>query len=158
MGPSDHLLRTLAGVPPGARVVDVACGAGRHLDPLARLGFDVWGAAETPADVEAARQRLAGVLGADEAARRVTRGAPDALGYPDAWADWLVVAGVDDLAAVLAEAARVLAPGAWVWVETAGAVDDLEADAAAAGLVVAEAPSDGGGVVHAIFRRPGGVG
>ena len=158
MGPSDHLLRTLAAVSPGTRVVDVACGQGRHLDPLARLGFDVWGAAEAPADVEAARQRLADVLGTDEAARRVTLGAPDALGYPDAWADWLVVADVDDVAAALAEAARVLAPGAWVWVETTGAADDIQAVADAAGLVVAEAPAEDDGVARAIFRRPGGVG
>ena len=152
--PSAHLLRTLAAVPPGARVVDAACGEGRHLDPLARLGFDVWGSA---ADVAAARQRLADVLGEDEAARRVTRAAPDALGYPDAWADWVVVADVPDLADALAEAARVLKPGAWVWAE-ADARESLDAAAEAAGLATAEAPAEGDGAWHAIYRRAGSVG
>ena len=130
MAPSDHLLRTLAAVPPGARVVDAACGSGRHLVPLAHLGFDVWGSAADADDVDAARQRLAEILGPEEAARRVTPAAPDALGYPDAWADWMVLAGPDDLADALAEAARVLKPGAWVWVERSGA-DGLQETAGA---------------------------
>lgn len=157
MGPSDHLLRTLAAVPPATRVVDVACGSGRHLDPLARLGFDVWGSAEDADDVKAARRRLADTLGQEESARRVTRGAPDALGYPDAWADWMVLAGIADLGVALTEAVRVLKPGAWVWVET-DAADGLREAADAAGLVIAEAPAEVDGVTHAIFRRPGDVG
>ena len=159
MAPSDALLRTFAAVPPGTRVVDLACGAGRHLDPLARLGFDVWGTESDPVSVDMAREVLTAVLGDDEARRRVTAGAPDALGYPDAWADWAVfVARLEhDLAAALAEAARVLAPGGWVWVET-DRPDGLEHAAEAAGLVVAEEPAEGDGRTHAIFRRPGGVG
>lgn len=157
MAPSDHLLRTMAAVPPGARVVDAACATGRHLVPLAQLGFDAWGSASDPGDVDAARHRLAATLGPEEAARRVTPAAPDALGYPDAWADWMVLAGTDGLGGALAEAARVLKPGAWVWVETSDA-DGLEETAGAAGLVVAEAPAEEGGVTHAIFRRPGDVG
>lgn len=159
MSPSNALLRTFAAVPPGARVVDLACDTGRHLDPLARLGFDVWGTESDPAAVDAARHALATVLGDAEARRRVTPGRPDALGYPDAWADWAVFVARRDhaLAAVLAEAARVLTPGGWVWVETARP-DGLEHAAEVAGLVVAEEPTEGDGRTHAIFRRPGGVG
>ena len=157
MAPSDHLLRTLASVAPGARVVDVACGEGRHLDPLARLGFDVWGA--TDGDPAPARRALAAVLGDAEAERRVSHAAPDALGAPDAWADWMVVSGLDAarLGPALAEAARVLKPGAWVWVEGPAAAALREA-ATAAGLADAEAPAGDDGAVHAIFRRPGAVG
>ena len=155
--PSAHLLRTLAAVAPAARVVDAACGSGRHLDPLARLGFDVWGA--TDGRLDAPRQALADVVGEAEAARRVTHAAPDALGYPDAWADWAVLADVapDRLVAALAEVARVLRPGAWVWVEGPSA-DALGEAAQAAGLAEAEAPADGDGAVHAVYRRPGAVG
>ena len=81
MAPSDALLRTLAAVPPGARVVDAASGAGRHLVPLAQLGFDVHGFAVDPTPARAA---LAEVLGEEEAAARVRRAAPDALDLADA--------------------------------------------------------------------------
>jgi len=154
---SAHLLRTLASVAPGARVVDVACDQARHLDPLARLGFDVWGSAE--GSLDAPRQSLAEAVGADEAARRVTHAAPDALGYPDAWADWVVLSDVapERLAPALTEAARVLKPGAWVWVEGASAQALAEA-ARGAGLEVAETPAEDDGVTHAIYRRSGAIG
>lgn len=158
--PSDHLLRTLAAVPPGARVLDLGCGAGRHTEPVARLGFDVWAVDPDGAHVEAARARLAAVVGADEAARRATRGGLDALGYPDAYADWAVMAPVPDeagaRAAALAEAARTLRPGGWIWVE-APSEDGLVAAAERAGLVIAEEPAEDAGAVHAVFRRPGAV-
>ncbi len=157
MAPSAHLLRTLAAVAPGARIVEVGCGDGRHTDPLVRLGFDVWASDSDAASVRASRARLADALGEDEAARRVAVMAPDALGYPDATADWGVVSALptDPAArvAVLQEVARVLAPGAWVWVETAASAG-LTESAEAAGLVVAEEPAGEGDVVHAIFRRP----
>ena len=156
--PSAHLLRTLAAVVPGSRVVDAACGAGRHLGPLALLGFDVWAA--TAGDPAPARRQLAAALGPD-AEPRVTHAAPDALGYPDAWADWVVLADVarDTLAGALAEAGRVLRPGGWVWVEVAaGEEGALSGAARAAGLALAEPPAAEDGRVHAIYRRPGDVG
>lgn len=160
--PSHHLLRTLAAVAPGTRVVDLACGDGIHAEPLARLGFDVWASAADASDVEAARARLADALSADEAVRRVTRAAPDALGYPDAWADWTVLtaAPTEALPAALAEGARVLRPGGWLWAEVpAAAAPSLAAAAQAAGLVVAEAMAEepDRGTVRAVFRRPGTV-
>lgn len=159
MEPSDHLLRTLAAVPPGVRVVDLGCGDGHHTVLLAQLGFDVWAVDPDPDGVAAARRRLADVLGDDEAARRVSRASVDALGFPDAFADWAVLAASPDrVAGALAEAARVLRPGAWVWV---GGTDAAGWDvaASAAGLVVAEGPGvDRTGWVHAVFRRPSDVG
>ena len=61
-----------------------------------------------------------------------------------------------DLGAALVEAARVLKPGGWIWVETARP-DGLDTLAEAAGLVPAEEPTEEDGVTHAIFRRPGDV-
>lgn len=142
-------------MPPGARVLDLAAGDGRHLGPLAALGFDVWGV--TAGDPDTVRRQLAETVGEVEADRRVVQAAPDATGHPDAWADWAVLAGVPDagLAVTLAEARRVLRPGGWVWVEADGSPASA---AASAGLAVAEAPAPDGDRVHAVYRRPGGVG
>lgn len=119
----------------------------------------MWGTESDPDAVAAARDALASIIGADDARRRVTPGAPDALGYPDDWADWAVFAARDehDLVAGLAEAARVLTPGGWVWVE-APASESFEQAAETAGLVLAEEPTEADGRTHAIFRRPGDIG
>lgn len=157
---SAPLLRLLASVAPGTRVVDVACGEGTHAELFARLGLDVWGSAAADADVRSARQRLAFLPDAD---RRISRARPDALGYPDAFAPWIVVGGLGapELSHALAEAARVVAPGGWLWVEAAPGDADAVTDAARqAGLLDASAvaPDEARGTVHALFRAPGGVG
>ena len=173
---SPFLLRTMASVAPGTRVVDVACGDGAHAEALARLGFDVWASAGSAARVATARTRLAGVVGEAEAARRVTLARPDTLGYPDAFAPWAVASRPDAarLADVFAEAQRVLVPGGWLWAELVGAGPDagaldidarlaadtqaaaaLAAAAEAAGLAVASRPAadEARGTVVAVFRR-----
>jgi|GEM_PF-4232086 len=157
---SAPLLRLLAAVAPGTTVVDAACGDGGHAEPLARLGLDVWASAADADDVSAARLRLAFL---PDAERRVSRARPDALGYPDAFAPWAVVSGLAsaDLAAGLAEAARVVVPGGWLWVEVAPADAGAMTDAArGVGLLDASpVEADGArGTVHALFRAPGGVG
>lgn len=47
------------GVPPGGRVLDAACGIGRHALPLARRGYRVTGFDIEPRFVERARERAA---------------------------------------------------------------------------------------------------
>lgn len=155
MTPSPHLLRTLAAVAPGTRVVDLACGDGRHLEPLARLGFDVQGV--TAGNPAPARARLADVLGEGDAHARIV---PTTDDVPDASADWAVLSMTTDGTdwAALAEAARVLRPGGWVWVEVPPNAAAALADAARPlGLVEAESPGREGEAAHAIYRRPGAV-
>ena len=171
---SPDLLRTLASVAPGTRVVDVAAGDGVHAHALARLGFDVWASAASPAGAEETRESLADVFGPDDAARRVAVARPDALGYPDAFAPWLVASRLspDGLAEAFVEARRVLAPGGWLWTDLPGAGPDapdvearlaldtaaaatLAAAAREAGLAVASrpVPDAARGTVVAVFRR-----
>lgn len=160
---SDALLRQLAAVPPGARVVDVACAEGHHTGPIAALGFDVWACDPDAANVAAVRRQLDVALGEGEGKRRVARAAPDALGYPDAFADWLVASALDgtapELVEAFREARRVLKPGGWLWVELATAQaaspEALRALALVANLAEAEAPvrDDARGTVRGLFRR-----
>lgn len=51
----DNLLGAL-GLPPGSRVLDLACGKGRHSRYLAEKGFDVTGLDIAPASISFARQ------------------------------------------------------------------------------------------------------
>ena len=173
MSASAFLLRTMASVAPGTRVVDVG---GAHAHVLAALGFDVWVSADSPVDAAAARSSLTDVLGPDEAVRRVALARPGALGYPDAFAPWVVAArpAAASLAETFAEARRVLAPGGWLWTDLPGAGPDaaalgvearLAADTAAAAALAAAAreaglavasrpvPDAARGTVVAVFRR-----
>ncbi|MHC4448072.1 MAG: class I SAM-dependent methyltransferase [Planctomycetota bacterium] len=52
-------LVALVGLPPGAAVLDLPCGRGRHALELARRGFAVTGVDRTAAFLEAARQQSA---------------------------------------------------------------------------------------------------
>jgi 2-polyprenyl-3-methyl-5-hydroxy-6-metoxy-1,4-benzoquinol methylase len=93
------------GLPPGARVLDVGCGRGVVLGPLADRGLEVHGV-----EVSAAAAR-----GADP--RAEIRVAPDlrSAGYPDAFFDevivWHVLEHLEDPRAALKEAHRILKPG-----------------------------------------------
>ena len=163
MAPSDALLRTLAAVPPSARVLDLACGRGHHTVPIAALGFDVWACDPAPDAVAAVRLALDDALGAGEGPRRVAQSDPRALGYPDAFADWVVASGLDGpsdaVLEALVEARRVLRPGGWIWAELPASdvytPEGLGALALAAGLAIAEAPRLDAerGTVAGTFRR-----
>ena len=162
MTPSDALLRTLAAVSPTSRVLDLACRDGHHTIPLAALGFDVWACDASAESVASVRRQLDAVLG--EGGRRVAVSSPDALGYPDGYADWVVASGLvgtdTEIVSALVEARRVLKPGGWLWIELA-TVDSPEALtelAEAAGLVVAEAPArdDARKTCYGTYRRVDG--
>lgn len=159
--PSDHLLRTLAAVGPGCRILDAGCGSGAHTEVLHRLGFEVWACDADPAQVTATRERMRGVDEDFDAEARVTVGHPGAMGYPDDYFDWVVAFGTldalapDERLSALDEVRRVLAPGAWVFV----GAEELDAYALlalteAAGLALAERPAaEPGGGIRGIFRK-----
>ncbi|RMH69372.1 MAG: class I SAM-dependent methyltransferase, partial [Bacteroidetes bacterium] len=118
----DHLLRTLAAVPPGCCILDLGCGTGLRAEPLARLGFDLH-ACDLDADAVAhARRRLAPLLPDDAPDRRITRlSRLDALDYEDASFDWVVAGDLlahahrdGVLPTLLHEIRRVLKPGGWL--------------------------------------------
>jgi SAM-dependent methyltransferase len=170
---TDHLLRTLAAVPPSNRVLDLACGTGHHADLLARLGFDFFACEYDEARLSEARQLLADIVGEEKAQDRLIRASPGSLGFPDEFFDWVVACGAYDLAAsrpeladMLAETRRVLKTGGWVF--TAVDVDVLYGEPLpvgltrlfeAEGLALAEAPvvvDEGETVlVRGIYRKVG---
>lgn len=167
--PSAHLLRTLAVIPPSARVLDLGCGDGRHTVPLAQLGFDVWACDPDGTALATARARLADVLGPGEATRRATPARLAALGYPDDHFDWVVACALDRLAdaealvEALHEARRVMKPGAWLFASIAAAPfgDELTLETfaklfAEAGFALSEEPALDAipePVVRGIFRK-----
>ena len=90
----DHLLRTLAAVPPRSRVLDLECGAASRTVALAQLGFDVHA---TASDTEVAvRAQKALDAAVPAMADRAITAAPRALGYPDNFFDWVVAVGSYD--------------------------------------------------------------
>lgn len=137
----DDLLRNFASVPFGNRVLDLNCGHADRTIPLAQLGFDVFACDPGEATVARARERVAGALGPEEAERRVSRATPDALGYPDAFFDWVVAFDLAghahseaEIRETLSEARRVLKNGGWIYF-TAAAIPDagLSSEAGYAG-------------------------
>lgn len=103
------------GFQPGARVLDVACGAGLIALPLAEAGYTVDGIDLSEPSLEAARQR------APEGATFRLGDATD-LDAADASYDAVLLFDmlehVEDPAAVLAEAGRVVKPGGVVLFNT----------------------------------------
>lgn len=145
---TDHLLRTLASVPTQHRVLDLSCGTGEHAALIARLGFDVYACAASERDVARARAQVAAVLDDDEAPRRVTRARPEALGFPDAYFDWVVARGsLDDASSEavlherLAEARRVLKPGGWLYVVVPAVPEPGALDAEASAFAADSGPA-----------------
>lgn len=135
---NDHLLRTLAAVPLGSRVLDLSGDDSRHAEALRLLGFEV----RTPSG--------------------------DTSTFPGAFFDWVVATdGLDeahDLPVVLAEVLRVLAPGGWAFVSLPAerfgpeaTPDDLTRLFERAGFALAEAPAEeeesGERRLRGIYRR-----
>ncbi|HMB92476.1 MAG TPA: methyltransferase domain-containing protein [Rhodothermales bacterium] len=165
--PSDHVLRTFASVPYTNRVLNLCCD--RYTEPLMRLGFDIQACDTDLGKVVAARTELADQLEAEQQIIHVAR--REALGYPDAFFDWIIAFDVfdadaekDEVIAILTEARRVLKPGGWIYVAHTLEEDEeevtpelMQAMLTAADFAVAEEPvvADEAGcpIVRGIFRR-----
>jgi len=80
----------LAGLPPGSRVLDLPCGAGRLMPFLAGLGHRLSGADVSDHMLEQARKRLDAELGEAGAAIDLSRQDVLALGYADGTFDAVV--------------------------------------------------------------------
>ncbi len=106
--------------PSRIRILDLGCAAGRNTVLLADKGFDIDALDASPAMVAKTRERLAPILGAAEAERRVRVGCMDDLSpAADATFDLVVALGLYHCAEsraewdrALSETARVLKPGA----------------------------------------------
>lgn len=108
--------RRLVGLRPGARVLDLACGAGRHLRAMGALGIRAVGA-DLSADLlaEAARRGARCITRCDMRRLPFRAGAFEAVAL--FFNSFGYFAGEDEDAGVLREAARVTAPGGGLLLE-----------------------------------------
>lgn len=98
------------------RILDLGCAAGRNTVVLAGRGFDVYALDSSSAMVAKTRERVAELMGDEEAARRVREGRMEDLSdFDDGFFDMIVALGVYHNARdrgewdrTLAESARVL--------------------------------------------------
>jgi ubiquinone/menaquinone biosynthesis C-methylase UbiE len=110
----------LAGVEPGADVLDVPCGFGRHTLALARAGFRVVGVDRAQPLLDEARRRAGGARW-PKLTRADYRELPFAEGSFDAALNLFTSLGYlgdDEDVRVLAAIRRVLRPGAKLVIET----------------------------------------
>lgn len=135
--PPDHRLRALIERerdPRRLRALDLGCAGGRNSAFMAEHGIDLMATDGSRAMVERTRERLSGLLGAQEAARRVLLGPMDALAWAGDAAFDLVVAlgiyhnakGAAEWDRTLSETSRVLKPGGRALVSTFTPDTDLE--------------------------------
>lgn len=118
----DFLSRELSGrVPPGGRVLDLACGQGRHAVPLAQRGYRVTGLDYQQHLLD----RAAHLADAQQVTLELIRGDMRQLPFTDAF-DAVVIMFTafgyfsdEENAGVLHEVARALRPGGWLVLDVA---------------------------------------
>ncbi len=119
--PDERLLSLLERIaePADTRVLDLGCAGGRNTAVLAERGFDVFALDASPAMTEHTRRRVAAVLGAEEARRRVRLARMDELDhFPDSHFDLVLAVGIlhearsgTEWHRTLGQLRRVLRPG-----------------------------------------------
>jgi SAM-dependent methyltransferase len=109
----------LARTGPARRLLDIGCGYGAFVLAAWRRGVDAVGVERAPFEVHYARRRLSAERPGDAAPAVYVEGDALALPFADDAFDvvtlWNVLEHVDDADAALREAARVLAPGGWIF-------------------------------------------
>jgi SAM-dependent methyltransferase len=114
---------SLAGCEPGALILDLPCGYGRHSIPLARAGYRVLGADRSPTMLAEAGRKLGGPRDQDPALVRADyRAMPFREGTFDAALNLFTALGYlgdEGDRGVMREFHRVLRPGARLVIETA---------------------------------------
>ena len=123
----------MAAVPVTSYILDLGCGEGRHTEPLMRLGFPVHGCDPRADAVHATRDRIADLVGEEDAENCVRIADLSDMQYPDASFDWVIAYHAEMLAttpeelqALLSEARRMLKPGGWVYLTFPAAVSDID--------------------------------
>jgi len=119
--------------PSRVRVLDLGCAAGRNTVVLAEKGFDFEARDSSEAMIAKTRERVAPIIGASEASRRVRVGRMEALGaYANGSFDLVVALGIFhcaqtrvDWERTLSETARVLKRGGRVLVSVFTPETDL---------------------------------
>jgi len=108
----------IGALPAGATVVDLGCGGGYFCEPFARRGARVVGCDRSFRSVAAARAHWNGNGGAPHYLRADLARSPLRAGCADLVLLADVLEHVDDPCGALAEAARLLAPGGRLFVNT----------------------------------------
>ena len=118
---SEHLLRTLASVPPVQTILEI--GSGWHTRALAQLGFDFYSIEPDADRFERTRDQLATLLPAESIEKRLMLGSYLNLPYTSEAFDWVVayrsteqLPTLRDVKQMFAEAWRVMKWGAWIYV------------------------------------------
>ncbi|MEN6410935.1 MAG: class I SAM-dependent methyltransferase [Anaerolineaceae bacterium] len=116
--PHERVVEAAETLPAGARILDLGCGAGRHLAYLAKQGFNVVGTDIAPRGLSYSRQKLE-ALGAPVC---LTRSDMTAIPHADGVFDAVISIHVifhNPLAGMrrtIAEIYRVLKPGGMAWI------------------------------------------
>jgi len=118
----DQLLR--GRIPPGTRILDAGCGAGRNLTYFLQNGYDVFGADSDPRAIMAVRR-----LAPDVPASNFRHESIEGMTFPDAFADMVISSAVlhfaaDDahFQAMLRGSWRVLKPGGLLFCRLASSI------------------------------------
>jgi tellurite methyltransferase len=122
----DQLLR--GRVPPGARILDAGCGAGRNLVYLLREGYEVFGVDADSQAVEQVR-RLAATLAPAIPGSNFRAEAIEEMSFPNAFADVAISSAVlhfardeDHFQAMVRGTWRVLKPGGLLFCRLASSI------------------------------------